>query len=334
SACFGDCEGKLCYVVTKGRDQACESCAAAQSFDCGQESQAEEQGVTREGHEISYRVHTLPMCGPDGTADFVLLMCLDTTRTHELEDALRQAERLATVGLTTAGLAHSIKSILAGLEGGLYVVDSGFEHQNQDRLRDGWGMVKGYIEQVSTLVQNLLRYAKAREPRREEVAAAALVSEVVELFESKAALTDITLVGMCEAELPSLSLDRDAIRGCLANLVSNALDACMWDPDHEKEHRIAVAARARAEGGAILEVSDNGPGIAEKNQPKVLAASFTTKGMRGTGLGLLLTRKAIEEHGGTITFSTASGRGTTFRVELPGPHAAGRRGDSTAAESR
>jgi hypothetical protein len=96
------------------------------------------------------------------------------------------------------------------------------------------------------------------------------------------------------------------------------MDACMWDPDAaDKDHRIVVAARAGAGGGVVFEVSDNGMGIAEENQAKVLATSFTTKGIRGTGLGLLLTKKAVAEHGGAMGFESTPGEGTSFRIELP-----------------
>jgi len=111
--------------------------------------------------------------------------------------------------------------------------------------------------------------------------------------------------------------DASILTACLSNLVTNAVDACTWDPDESKEHEIVVAVEPAADGGVVFEVSDNGTGIPESHQSKVLKGPFTTKGIRGTGLGLLLTRKAVEQHGGRITYRTTPGRGTCFRIQIP-----------------
>ena len=314
---FGEKEGEPCYQAIKRRDQPCDSCITVQTLDDEGEHRSEEQGIREDGSPFSHQVRSLPICAEDGSVDYALLLSIDTTVLRELEVRLQQAEQLATVGLTTAGLAHSIKNILGGLEGGIYVVNSGLERDNKDRIRDGWDMVQRYIEQVGAMVRNLLRYAKTEETIREDVNPAELVNNVVSLFEDKAELVNVTLEGLVEGGLQTLSLDRDALRGSLANLVENALDACMWDPDTDKNHQITISARRREKGGVLLEIADNGPGISKELQNKVMASSFTTKGMRGTGLGLLLTKKAVEQHRGTITFSSAPGQGTTFLIEIP-----------------
>ena len=312
---FGNREGELCYAVIKGRDDPCEDCVAAAALEDGERHRSVETGISRDDRTITYEVEA-SRCG--GANDpHALLVALDTTHVGELEHQLQQSERLATIGLTTAGLAHSIKSILAGLEGGIYVVNSGIKRTDMDRIESGWDMVQRYIERVGSLVRNLLRYAKAQEPHRELVDPGELVEQTVELFVDKAELMNIQLEADVGEGIPSLWLDREGMRGCLANLLSNALDACVWDPDTEKEHTILVAARAREDGGVFFEIKDNGMGISKENQTKILVASFTTKGIRGTGLGLLLTQKAVAEHGGTVSFDSTHGEGTTFVIELP-----------------
>jgi signal transduction histidine kinase len=239
-------------------------------------------------------------------------------RIKELEARLEEAERLASVGLTMAGMAHTIKNILGGLEGGIYVVDSGLSKGDQDRVTGGWEMVKTHIEKVSVLVKNLLRYSRAEDPERELVQPADLLQAVAELHESKAELAGIALEVLAAPGLPALFLDKEGMHAALTNLVSNALDACMWDPDaFDKEMQITLSARPHEGGGVVFQVSDTGPGISEENQPKILSAFFTTKGMRGTGLGLLLTRKSVHAHGGEISFQSTPGVGSTFRITLP-----------------
>ena len=242
----------------------------------------------------------------------------DQTRLEELEARLEEAERLAMVGLTTAGMAHTIKNILGGLEGGIYLVDSGLDKGDQERLTSGWAMVKTYIEQVSGLVKNLLNYARAEEPEREAVEPAVLVRDVGVLFESKADLVGVALEYEATPGLPPLLMDREGMHATLTNLVSNSLDSCMWDPSAgDKEMAITITASPGLEGGVLFEVKDTGTGISEENQPRILSAFFTTKGMRGTGLGLLLSKKIVQAHGGEITFETRPGHGTTFQIALP-----------------
>ena len=307
----------FCFEAFKGRTAPCEECPALATFADGRPRHTEEEGVTRQGDEITYRVKAVPVSGPEQEVEHVLLMTVDITREAELEQGLEQAERLASVGLTLAGMAHTIKNILAGLEGGIYVVDSGLQRDNPDRMRGGWEMVQQYIEQLTALVKNLLRFSRPGEPVRTPVAPKDMVKDVVQLFESKAELVNVELVSRVEEGLVPLSMDQPAIHACLSNLVSNSLDACVWDPDDRKAHRIVLTARPSVAGGVVFEVSDNGMGISEEDQKKIMSAFFTTKGIRGTGLGLLLTRKTVLEHGGTISFNSTQGQGATFFIEIP-----------------
>jgi len=315
---FGQHDGDPCYTVYKGLDHPCAVCPTRRTFTDARSLVSEEEGVDREGNPLCYQVKVIPVFGADGQhVEHALQMALDTTRTMDLERMLEQAERLANVGLTTAGLAHTIKNILAGLDGGMYMVRTGLEKTDGDRLQAGWGMVEKYVEQVTALVRNLLRYARAERPKPVQAEPCTLVRDAVELYQSKADLVGIDLEGNVEEGLPEFVIDLDAITASVTNLVSNAMDACTWDPDTDKQHRITVAARAGEEGRIRIEVADNGMGIAEEDQRKILKTYFTTKGMRGTGLGLLLTKKAVEQHGGAIGFASTPGQGATFWIEIP-----------------
>lgn len=315
---FGqDCQGRPCYSVLKDRQTPCDPCVVARSFADGQPHVSEEEGVNCQGKTTFYEVRTVPLVDDQGQVDLVLQLGVDTSRVTELEQGLKQAERLANVGLTTAGLAHTIKNILAGLEGGTYVVSSGLERGDSDRIKGGWEMVQKYIDQVTSLVKNLLQYSKTQTPQKEPVAPAALVEEVAELYRQKAQMANIQLDTQLKEGLQAIPLERQNMHACLANLVANAIDACTWDPDDQKQHRIVLSARPGPQGGVTFQVTDNGMGVSWENQRKVLASHFTTKGIRGTGLGLLLTKKAVEEHDGQIDFSSTPGQGTTFTIEIP-----------------
>ncbi|MBW2258121.1 MAG: HAMP domain-containing histidine kinase, partial [Deltaproteobacteria bacterium] len=198
-----------------------------------------------------------------------------------------------------------------------YVVDVGISKKDMEKVVMGWEMVRGYVDQVSTLVKNLLQLLREEGRPPEAVDPADLVRDAVRAFEGKAAKAGIRLEIDVEEGLPNLSVDRAALHDCLGNLIANAIDACTWDPDIDKEHRVTVGVHEVSDARLAIEVRDNGTGIAEENRSKILTRMFSTKGMRGTGLGLLLTRKAVERGGGKIEFESTEGRGTLFRIELP-----------------
>jgi len=236
-----------------------------------------------------------------------------------LEREKLASDRLAVVGQTVAGLAHGIKNILQGLEGGVYVVQTAVEDDDRDLLIRGWSMVENNIGRISELVQDLLNYSKERAPQYEETDLNLLAEEVCALFDIKAAKRSIVIERYFDPTVGQTSkiwLDQRGIHTCLSNLVSNALDACEMDLSKDR-HRIVVRTRADCTDHVALEVSDDGAGMSEETKSKIFASFFSTKGSRGTGLGLLVTSKIVLEHGGEITFESEPGAGSTFTIRLP-----------------
>ncbi len=236
-----------------------------------------------------------------------------------LEREKQASDRLAVVGQTVAGLAHGIKNILQGLEGGVYVVRTAVEDDDRELLIRGWGMVENNIGRISELVQDLLNYSKDRAPQYEEIDLNLLAEEVCALFDIKAAKRSILIERDFDPSVGQASkvcLDHRGIHTCLSNLVSNALDACEMDLGKDR-HRIVVRTRADGTDHVILEVSDDGVGMNEETRSKIFASFFSTKGSRGTGLGLLVTSKIVLEHDGEISFDSEPGAGSTFTIRLP-----------------
>ena len=239
---------------------------------------------------------------------------LDVTETRRIECEKVVAERLAAVGQTVAGLAHGIKNILTGLEGGVYFMDTGLRRGMKDRVDRGWGMLQRNIDKISTLVRNLLSFSKGRELRAEVVDPGGLAREVADLFVEAARQDGIEVRTEIMPGLRPAPLDAEGIHDCLSNLVSNALDACQLS-DRDESH---VVVRCREEDDdLVFEVEDDGCGMDREVQKLAFTNFFTTKGSGGTGLGLLLTRKITQEHGGSIAFETTSGKGTVFRLTFP-----------------
>jgi signal transduction histidine kinase len=234
---------------------------------------------------------------------------------------LLEAERLATVGQTVATLAHAIKNIIGGLSGGMFVIEKGVELDNKKYLREGWQMLKGHMAKIKELALDLLNYSKEREPEFDLCDPNIPVREVFHLMRSRAEANDIALRLELADDLGRTYLDPEGIYSCILNLVTNALDACMqacMDAETGNKPGEVVIGSRRVDGWAVeYRVTDNGCGMDENTRSKVFRAFFSTKGTKGTGLGLMVTEKIVREHGGIMEVESAVGRGSTFIIRLP-----------------
>jgi len=301
--------------VYKGRTTRCERCAAARTFTDGKVRVREEHGVLRGGRQIDYLVHMVPLVMADGTIPFIIEMSTDITASKILEAEKLEAERLAAVGQTVAGLAHGVKNVLMGLEGGVYIVRSGMQRGDGKRLLEGWSMVEEGIERISTFVKEFLDFAKGRPAKVALVDPNAVAAEVIGLFTQTGRLARIELTADLAPDLEPACLDADGIHSCLSNLVSNALDACAVSDKPTGHVRLATRDE---DGTLVFEVTDDGVGMDSEIRKKVFTNFFSTKGVeKGTGLGLLTTRKIVQQHGGHVSFTSTAGVGSVFRLEFP-----------------
>lgn len=250
---------------------------------------------------------------PNSDFEGAALIAQDLRELKQLEHEKLEAERLAAVGQTVAGLAHGIKNILTGLEGGMYVTSSGLKKGDQARVRQGWEMLERNMGRISDLTRNLLAFSRGEAIDCREIQPSEIAREVVDLFRDGAAQFGIELVAEVEEVAPAW-MDPEALHSCLANLVSNAVDACQVSGDKGLQVRV----RTHDEGSDLLfEVIDTGCGMDYEIKQKVFTSFFTTKGRGGTGLGLLLTRKIAQQHGGTVNLKSEPGKGTTFELRFP-----------------
>lgn len=315
---FGRVWGRPCYQAYKHRGTPCSPCPALKAFEDGQEHSATQVGINAKGEETHYAVTASPLVrehgAPDGKVSFVIEIATDITQIHELEREKVEAERLAAVGQTVAGLAHGIKNILMGLEGGIYVMESGVKQSDMARVERGTQMLKRNVEKISTLVKNLLSFSKGKVPAIAMTDPNAVAREVFDLFSPLARKAGIDMAAELQPGIPPAPLDAEGIHTCLANLVSNAIDACQMS---EKKSRRVTLRTSESDGVLAYEVVDDGCGMDYDVKKKIFTTFFSTKGAGGTGLGLLTTRKIVQEHGGKILVESNPGEGTAFRILLP-----------------
>jgi len=244
--------------------------------------------------------------------------------THNLEQLVQdktrklvEAERLAAVGQTIAGLSHAIKNITGGLKGGAFVLEKGIELGDEKYLLQGWEMIKGNVDKITNLSMDLLNYAKATDLNVEACDPNKPAREVVDLMRPRAQALGIELVGDFSQNLPACRFDADLICRCLLNLVTNAIDACRnLDPDGPAK-RVTVRSLKMAGWGVEYQVLDNGCGMEDGVRKNIFKRFISTKGSEGTGIGLMITKKIIDEHNGLIEVESQAGVGSRFFVKLP-----------------
>jgi nitrogen-specific signal transduction histidine kinase len=238
-------------------------------------------------------------------------LAVEETRYHQ---ALVHAERLAAVGQTIAALSHHIKNILQGLRSGGDIIKMGLQDMDAAMLHQGWKIVEKNQAKIYDLVLDMLSYSKEREPSIEAVDLNGLVRDVVELLAARAKERGVQLATRLDESLPVCPADHEGIHRALLNVVGNALDAV----EDAEGPQVTVTTAPEADGAWVrILVRDNGPGIAPDKQEDIFRPFVSTKGARGTGLGLAVSRKVLREHGGDILVQSQPGQGSTFILRLP-----------------
>lgn len=230
------------------------------------------------------------------------------------QDALVTSERLAGVGQTVAIMSHHIKNILQGLRGGGYLIDAGLKTKNDDMILKGWGVVERNQDRIYNLVMDLLTFSKERTPRLTMNDINGIVRDVVELLQTRLTESEIGCEISEGSQIPSSLYDAEGLHRAILNIATNAIDAL------EGCEQPCIRIRSgfdTAQEQIWVEIEDNGPGIDEEELPRLFSLFESTKGFKGTGLGLAVSQKILQEHGGRIDVRTKSGVGTCFRLEWP-----------------
>jgi signal transduction histidine kinase len=225
---------------------------------------------------------------------------------------MSRAEHLATLGEMATGLAHEIRNPLAGIAGVIEIIGRDLPSSSPARavVKD----VRQEIARINHIVTDLLQTARPHPPTVRKSDLNTTVEHAVMLGRQQAMAKSVEIELHKDSSLPEVEHDGDQIHQVLLNLLLNALQA-LDSPVAGHAGKIIVTVRPQG-NAAVVEVSDNGRGIAPDHLPNIFRPFYTTKG-DGTGLGLSLARRIVEDHHGRIDVSSALGKGTTFAVVLP-----------------
>jgi signal transduction histidine kinase len=237
---------------------------------------------------------------------------------------MMKTERLAAMGETVASLSHSIKNILQGLRGGADAVELALHKKDLKLAEEGWPILARNLDRIYALTLNMLTWAKPRTLEIDLISLPDLLKEVAELIQPQAERKKATLTLEMDAHMPPIPADSSAMHQALMNVLTNAVEAV---PNRGGAIRICTRFDADKHEARIL-ISDNGPGVPADVRESIFEPFMTTKGQRGTGLGLAVTRNILQQHGGRVelieTDDATKRRGedgtpvrTTFAFILP-----------------
>lgn len=227
-----------------------------------------------------------------------------------------QAERLAALGTTAANLAHYIKNLVQQFKGSASLIDMGLKNENLKMVSQAWPITQRATDKVSKLVQDMLTISRERKPELQPLSLNDMIRDILASSEATAQKYKVRLTAKLDDMLPLAQLEPTRIHDSILNLVGNGVEALGENGIENGE--VIVTTRYEPQSSWItITVEDNGPGMPPEIQARVFEPFFSTKGSRGTGLGLAVVRKTIEEHGGKIALESVVGQGTKFTIGLP-----------------
>jgi len=224
-----------------------------------------------------------------------------------------QHERLAAMGETVASISHSVKNMLQGLRSGAGAIELALRRGDLELAREGWPILARNLDRVYALTFNMLTWSRSNVPEISFVQIDPILQDAIALVRGACERRSIAIRTKIEPDIPPIPIDAIAILQVLLNVLNNAIDAT---PSKSGEVELAVSIPSSGEI-VVITVTDNGCGIEPSQREMVFQAFHSTKGQRGTGLGLAVARKVVLEHQGTIELLVPEGGGTCCRITLP-----------------
>jgi len=306
---FSEDIGSQCYKVYKKRNEPCSDCPVEKTFEDGESHQSEMVVTSKTGEKYNVLIWTAPIYNTTGEIIQVMEMSTNITQIRELQD------RLSSLGLLISSISHGIKGLITGLDGGMYLLDSGYTKENEDQIKEGLDVVKIMADRIRNMVLDILYYAKERDLQSEIVDVLSFANDVAFSFEAKIRSQDIEFMCDFDQSMGEFEIDTTVVRSALINILENALDAYKGDESKEA-HKITFEVK-QDKSNIIFDVCDNGTGMDKETLENIFTLFFSSKGAKGTGLGLFISNKVIEQHGGKIKVKSTLGHGSKFSIKIP-----------------
>ncbi len=306
---YGETAGRLFFDVFRPGIFPAYRDPISKTVRTGEPQQGEMVLTNSEGLKTNVMAWTSPIKTATGKLIQVLVIFADVTQLRKLQ------ANLANLGLMVSTLSHDLKGLLTGLDAGLYLIDSGFYRNRPARIEEGLDTARLMAERIRKLVADILYYAKERDIHP-------VVTDILQFSGDVAANVATKVRGAnidFNPQIPETPLeaciDADLIRTALYNIIDNAVEACIESPS-TGQHRIDFLVDVSSDRVRFV-VTDTGGGMSPEKAQTIFDLFASSKGRRGTGIGLYVTRKIVHKHGGTIVVDSQPGQGSRFEIELP-----------------
>jgi PAS domain S-box-containing protein len=306
---YGETTGRLFFDVFRPGIFPAYRDPISKTVRTGDPQQGEMVLTNSEGVKTNVMAWTSPIKTATGKLIQVLVIFADVTQLRKLQ------ANLANLGLMVSTLSHDLKGSLTGLDAGLYLIDSGFYRNMPARIEEGLDAARLMTERIRKLVTDILYYAKERDIHPVTTDILQFAGDVAANVATKVRAANIQFHPQIPERSLEVDIDADLIRTALYNIVDNAVDACIESPS-ESQHRIDFVVEVGKDRVGFV-VQDTGGGMSSEQAKTIFNLFASSKGHRGTGIGLYVTRKIIQKHGGTISVDSQPGEGSRFEIELP-----------------
>ena len=315
---FGENIGNYCFGICKNRDEPCRVCPVRQTFRDGKNHAGETEIISSDGVKHTVLSWTAPIRDPNGEITNVLVMLTDITEARRLED------HLTSLGYMIGSISHGIKGLLTNLDGGMYLINTGLSSHNHQKAQQGYDLSIQTVSRIKKLVLDILYYAKTRTLEWEPISVNKFVEETLQVVAAKAVKNKVLIEKSIDIVTPDdiFEIDQKTLEASLVNILENGIDACAAKKDHPNP---TVFFHVRVDEEKVLfKIKDNGLGMDKATVNNMFTIFFSSKGSKGTGLGMFITNKVIRQHQGSIKVKSDMGRGTKFIIRIPRriPHTA------------
>ncbi len=308
---FGSHVGEYCFGILKNRDEPCPKCMISKTFLDGKNRSSEMQIISSDGVKHIMLAWVAPIRATNGEVTDALCMLTDVTEARRLED------HLTSLGFMIGSISHGLKGLLTGLDGGMYLIEKGLEQNQIPRIKEGFAQSQELNTRIKRLVLDILYYAKTRRMEYEEVSVNNFVDTLLMTISRSAAQRRIEINRKFENlnTNETFEVDENALLAAMINILENSVEACSENPP---ERPGAIFFQVKIDHDKVLfTVQDNGPGMDKATLKNIFTIFFSSKGNKGTGLGLYIANKVVTRHQGKIKATSKKGKGTRFLIRIP-----------------
>jgi len=309
---FGDAVGEYCYKAYKHRETPCIECPVVKTFQDGKFHTTEEVVTSKDGRQYNVITWTAPIQDDDKKITQVIEMSANITQIRQLQN------HLESLGMMLGSMSHGVKGMLTALDGGIYQLESGLKRDDQARIQKAFTVVKEMGDRIKRMVLDILYYAKSRELNAQKVDINQFVSGIIKTIQPLAEKNNVIFKTTIPDNIGVFEIDSHWFQAAIINIVENSIDACSSAENScESDYTVTLSVSHELNDTILLQIQDNGTGMNQETKEKMFTLFFSSKGSKGTGLGLFISNHVVQEHGGRIEVESELGKGSVFKIAIP-----------------